>query len=281
MIRSWKLPGELTQDEMNEALKALERRDYCPPFGEGYCRGDAACLIDFWLGTWREGHLYHFQAALHCLTDSNWDSVHGMSDSRSLFEIGRKEFGSVRDIGRYEEDGPTIAMFVVVGQFVQKGQLVNIGTVPTVDTTLYSLLWLKPLNKAAMTWVELVPRPSLIDPFVLSVSKRELDSAGIARCATGVGARCLPGELVEGRSVSTGDIRNRIDEVLSEFKQIRQFSNAKAVASSLHVTIGPEYCTVVWVGERIGDVCFQSGKVTMTPLKLADGGCKERVSLES
>ncbi|MBM2809726.1 MAG: hypothetical protein HW416_485 [Chloroflexi bacterium] len=46
----WKVAGELTQDEMNEAVKSLHRVDCTPSFRERYVRGGAARIVDLWLG---------------------------------------------------------------------------------------------------------------------------------------------------------------------------------------------------------------------------------------
>ena len=62
MSRSWKLPGELTQHEMDVAFDSLERVDYPASFGEGYYRGEATCVVDVFVGSGIEMQPHHFVA---------------------------------------------------------------------------------------------------------------------------------------------------------------------------------------------------------------------------
>src|SRR5262245_44130546 len=89
----WELLGELTQDEMNEALDALQCWDYNAPFGERYLRCDAACVVDPWLRAVEKPRLHHFQAHCDRLTDPNEFLVHSVVSHEPLRPVSGEQLG--------------------------------------------------------------------------------------------------------------------------------------------------------------------------------------------
>ena len=108
----WKVLGELTQDELHEAMQSLHRGDCRPPFGEGYVRGRSACIVEFRIGVDEPG-AEHFRAEFHRVPDA-WEIPVGEHE-RAVGELRDLERWEVEPV-RNEEDRLGVAVFVVVGE---------------------------------------------------------------------------------------------------------------------------------------------------------------------
>lgn len=233
-VARWKVAGELTQDEMNEAMQSLHRVDCPPPFGERYVRGGASCIIDFWLGV-EHPRSHHFRADFHSVPDASEGQVghrEGMV-AELVHTHGEVEFPQMI-AARDEENRLGVAVFVVVGEVLQQGQWVNIGTCPVVGTPCYSVVRLEALNEPAMRWVKLFPSSPSLNP------KR------------------------------IRNVTDRVGKPIDKAAHIRHLCDAKNVIAGLRVEIGAEYCKVRWVGiqRRLVDVVFQCSEVAFCPTQL-------------
>ena len=163
----WKLATELTEDEMDEALYALERRESCPCVTESYLRGESTCRIDFRLRV-NQARLQHFEAEFQRLPDvadvpvalrprqGGWgwridilsDGLKERTDGLVPRSSRQDDIPEVVLMGN-EQDGMGDAVFVVVGQLTEQGQGVDIIAPPGVLPPIYSVVRLKAVRQSS------------------------------------------------------------------------------------------------------------------------------------
>lgn len=278
-VVSWKLATELREDEMHEALYALQRRDCGPPFSHRYLRNEFACLVDVWCRVGDEAGSQHFSFEFQHSTDTG--ELYVGHHEGSVAEHPRRlddveGFRSEREMVGDQQDWLCKPMFVVVGEFVEHEQRVYVGSRPTVGSPVTSVVGLKLFDKGPVVGMNEFPH-SLTRPICEPlgggwIADRKVNPGGVGGLPVrGEVASQLPRELSESGVQVACDISYRLLKEVSNGIKIGNCLNAKDVVAGIHVEIGPETGLVRWVGAERVNVALERCQVSFRPLRGANG----------
>ena len=263
---SWKLPGELTQHEMDVAFDSLERVDYPAPFGEGYYWSKATCLIDMRIGSGIEPNSYHFVAFFHRLTNTPewlWPALDRYR--QVLIEIDRKCVATNRGIGARQRNGPIVLVFGLIGAALEHGQRVNVGAVPTIGEPVYSVVRLEAFDESTMRRIELVAGSPGVGPLLRAITDRELDSTAIGGHAAVPGQDEFPRHLAKRSPIVASNVEYLVDNVVGKVSEIWHIRDLEDVIATLGVAISPQACVVFRIGESFREVSLKRCQMVVTP----------------
>ena len=133
-----------------------------------------------WISSGVELQAHHFVAYLHrARRIPPRLRVEIAPSCQVLIELSRKRVSTDPRVSAGERHGPVVAVHALIGEDLEHGERMHIGTMPTIREPDCSLVRLEPFTEPAMCWIELIVGSPGVDPLLGAVGNREFDAGDV------------------------------------------------------------------------------------------------------